>query len=271
MFDRELENRKIEKYSKIKNYFKTINYDKHGVPYLSWENIETITEQFLHIYYPILLRTPQSTPLLKITKSLVENSKLNIDFSRSLGTGRNERILGKTIFNQKLILLDKSLTPEDPQFYFVLAHELGHVFLHTKRKIIDDHKKYVNFSKDKAKHFFIKPHTDMSVRNKIEWQANAFSAAVLMPRNTFKQALIKIQKELGINRNVGIIYLDNNDYSKGMFNNIIHRLSNLYHCSFPAIKYRLNNLNLVVDISKSKPSYFNLGNILDQIIKENTI
>ena len=269
--DRELENREIEKYSGVRAYFKTIKYDKYGVPILSREDIETIAELFLHIYFPNILQTPQSTPFLDIINILVDRKKLAIDFSTKLETNEKEHILGKTVFSSKLVLIDKSLKLNDPRFNFVLGHELGHIFLHTGRKIMDDHKEYVNFSKDKAKHFFLKPFIDMSVRNKIEWQANAFSAAILIPRKTFAKALIGIQKELGINRNVGIIYLDHNNYSRGMFNSIISMLSNLYNCSFTVTKYRLYNLNFVVDISKTKPSFSSLDNILYKIIKENTI
>jgi len=263
-FEKELKLRKMKKYNNAERFFESLKFSKYGVPYLTQDKIESLAEIFLSIYAANVFSKPQTTPILEIVNELVNQNKLTLDFTCKLESKGNERVLGKTIFSKKLILIDKSLFNVKQRFNFVLGHELGHLFLHTRKKIIDDHKVYVNFSEDKAKHFFLSPHQSFSVRNQIEWQANAFSAAILMPRKIFVKGLTNVQNKLSINRNIGIIYIDETQNKKQDFIRIIGELSSLFNSSPSAVKYRLYNLNLVVDVTKRKTSFLSISDVLKQ-------
>lgn len=84
-------------------------------------------------------------------------------------TDTDEKILGKTIHKERVILIDKSIAPEsrDPRYTFTLGHEMGHVELHP----------------------YIKQPFDCSSKsiamqtNLYEKQANIFSINLLMPEN----------------------------------------------------------------------------------------
>ncbi len=55
----------------------------------------------------------------------------------NLGYENGEKILGKTIITDKLILIDSSISPHtnDRRYPMTLAHEMGHAFLHTERDL----------------------------------------------------------------------------------------------------------------------------------------
>ena len=237
-FEKEIELRKIKKYKKAELFFNELKFNKYGVPLLTQDKIESLAEVFLNIYSANVFSKPQDTPLIKIMNELENHGKLNFDSKSRLESKGNERILGKTIFSKKLVLIDKSLRPNEPQFNFVLGHELGHLFLHTRKKIIDDHKEFINFSEDGVRNFLLYPHKTFSVRNQIEWQANAFSAAILMPRKSFSRGLINIQTKMGVHRNIGIIYLDNSIHNKSVFYKTIEDLSQLFNTSRSATNLR---------------------------------
>jgi len=264
-FDRRLEIRQLNKIKKADKFFNSLKFSKYGVPQLSQNRIEELSNIFLSIYSPDTLSSPQSTPLMKIVNELILQNKLKLDCNQNLYSSRTEKVLGKTIFDKKLILIDNSIINQHQRFNFVLGHELGHLFLHTRKKIIDDCKKFINFSEDGAKNFLLYPHKTFSVRNKIEWQANAFSAALLMPQKTFSRGLIKIQIDLGIHRNIGIIYLDNSIHNRSAFYKTLENLSRLFNTSLLATKYRLLNLNLVVDVTQPKNSFKSFSEVFNQI------
>ncbi|OGT08327.1 MAG: hypothetical protein A2X78_03080 [Gammaproteobacteria bacterium GWE2_37_16] len=57
--------------------------------------------------------------------------------SCDLGTHEGQKVLGKTILDDKVILIDKSINKDskDPRYTFTLAHEIGHGLAHTGQNI----------------------------------------------------------------------------------------------------------------------------------------
>lgn len=93
---------------------------------------------------------------------------------------------------------------------FTIAHELGHFILHKEKETFVD---YRDNQKD-------------IMRTPREKQANAFAAALLMPRT-------KLIKDVKTKFKDGI-------YEEGLI-----ELAELYEVSTEAMKYRLMNLNLI--------------------------
>ena len=94
-----------------------------------------------------------------------------------LGDIEGQKILGKTIFSEKLILIDKSisLVNKDPRFIFTLGHEIGHVVLHNEN--------------DLQNPTTIK--TLSGTKDVIELQANRFAENLIMPDNYVKQFIVQ--------------------------------------------------------------------------------
>ncbi len=88
-----------------------------------------------------------------------------------------EKILGKTIPKEKVILIDKSIAPEsgDPRYVFTLAHEIAHALLHSGLKPL-----FRCTSKS------IKKQTDI-----YEKQANYCAQNLLMPKDLVFYRFVK--------------------------------------------------------------------------------
>jgi len=57
---------------------------------------------------------------------------ISLDTTLDLGEYSGQRVLGKMIPSEKIILIDKSINEPsgDPRFPFTLSHEIGHALLH---------------------------------------------------------------------------------------------------------------------------------------------
>ena len=252
----------------ISSVYNSLKFDENNVPYLSRQKIELIAELFLSKYYPSSLEKPTFVTINAIIKRLIELDKAKFIFDTYLGWIGDEKILGKTTLKDKIIYIDKDIIDKDNRFSFVVAHELGHLFLHTIKPIKDDNKERIVDVIDDKEKFFLQKRAIRSVRGWIEWQANTFAAAVLMPKKTFKNALVSIQQSLDINRNLGTVFIDKQDTNRKAFDSIANRLGIIYRTSTTASKYRLNNLDLVDDNLKKELDGLHISNLLSEFIKK---
>ena len=143
-----------------------MNFNSFDVPLvkgLSHSAIEKAAQHFLSVVCPESLLRPQAVPVLDI----FENKMQLFDFRVLIG--KNVKGLGGfTDVTHRYIQLSQStyrrLEKGDPQAKFTVAHEFGHACLHAA---------YTSavFTQRSKLRAFEDP----------EWQANAFSAALLMP------------------------------------------------------------------------------------------
>jgi Zn-dependent peptidase ImmA (M78 family) len=120
--------------------------------------------------------------------------------------------LGECIFSPQLaIRIDPSLLAleESPRFRFTLAHELGHMSLHRNlpldfQSLDASQKAIIDSEHDVAP----EPRELKTPRDWLEWQANSYAAALLMPQPTVGDEIARVQAALGIARNLGRIRLD---------------------------------------------------------------
>lgn len=230
-----------------KQYFK---YDKFGVPILSNIEIEYYAVKFLEKYYPKALIYPQKSPSIIIFYKLIEMNMCNLMID-DLGYKDNYKIRGKIIFSENIIFIDRSLfKPENEHMLlFTVAHEMAHWVLHRHREIFINRnlmpeKIILHEDCDQSK---LQLEFQLTPERNIERQANCFAANILMPKEMLYQSLIAIQKELGIIRNLGKIYIANNFSSKRDYYIIINKLSNLFGVSKTSVEIRLKSLKLVYD------------------------
>jgi len=147
---------------------------------------------------------------IKTTPIPVESiaKKYNIKISRSPSKEFSGLLIRKD--GESLIGVSSSEPPARQRF--TIAHELGHYFLHPKKKT------FVDYYRDNKKNLIRKPW---------EVQANMFAAAILMPRKYLEKDFTQLAKE-------------------GFFEEDLKFLADKYKVSEEAMNFRLINLKLSV-------------------------
>ena len=222
------------------------NTDENSVPILSADAIELKAEEVISYFDNQILDTPQRTPLLEYIEDLHKRHNLRRDYSKSLGrTKHGNVILGKTQLKPLGLYVDISLA-NDPRFNFVLGHELGHVILHRfidikktgyeDQEIVDTEIDFVTGKKNLR-----------TPRDWLEWQANYFSSAILMPRLSIMKAVLQKQQEMGIRRNLGRIILEAKEYSVADYKKLQAHLALVYSVNVTNVECRLKDLGILID------------------------
>lgn len=217
------------------------------IPHLRRHDIESIAEQVLLWAKPKHFDEPRLTPLAEIVEKLILKGKMRLCLDRPLGrTPEGKKILGVFLPQLSAIYIDPSIDQNGPRFRFTLAHELGHFVLHRKLKLLGagdtDNASIDDSRHDLHGHWRTRPHTD---REWLEWQANAFASALLMPRVLLRAAIIDKQKELGISRNLGRIYVDKQWHNVLAYRAIVMYLQSTFIVSRTVVRIRLKNLRLL--------------------------
>jgi Zn-dependent peptidase ImmA (M78 family) len=222
------------------------NYGEDGVPILSAREIEQIAKEVLEKHCPGVLQRPIMTPVIEILKALENTTHLKSVIT-DLGYKKNAKILGRINFSRKLLSLDTLLTTErEIQMRFTAAHEIGHWILHrwnyenwnfesfqpTQDNFEDDENSLHRLDRRSPKEW-------------LEWQANVFAAALIMPQDTFRRALAETQYSLGIRRNIGIVWVSDAKYSRRDYMLCVERLGEIYGVSLASVRVRLETQNLI--------------------------
>lgn len=217
-----------------------------NIPRLSASDIEKKARTVIEYFDPSVLESPVATPLRDFTLRCVKDFGLEFDDSKSLGvTSCGSEILGAFQLRPRGIFLDKSLN-DSPRQAFVLAHEFGHFVLH--RSLILQKEDYSDYElSDTERDLVTGKKILTNPREWIEWQANRFASAFLMPVDTIHKALRDVQIEIGVKRNVGMVYIENKRYSLLDFNRTTMSLAEIYGTTPKTIEYRLKDLGLVID------------------------
>jgi len=187
--------------------------------------------------------------VLDIIEKLKEKTKLKSAIE-DLGDIDGKKNLGKVSFTRRTLFLDKSLLEERKiQFRFTAAHEIGHWVLHRYKELKLENQKL------KAEELTDDENTicRLDQRTPKEWlerQANVFAASLIMPRNTFHDELVRSQKEIGILRNFGIVFINDENYNRKDRIMILAMLSDKFQVSKQSVEVRLNTLKLVIDEGK---------------------
>lgn len=102
-------------------------------------------------------------------------------------------------------------------------------------------------------------------RDFVEHHANVFAGCILMPTDTIEKALVEAQQELGINRGIGKIYVDHNEYSIRDLNSTLVLLKRTYGVSKETARTRLKQVGLITgpDLKKMRINHI-LHEIFDQ-------
>ena len=225
-----------------------LQYTKQGTPILRGSEIEAIATELLQAYCPQVLRKPCFTPVAEIIERLGERTGL-LFAMEDLGYKGTAKILGKVSFHRKTLYLDISLEGErKAAFRFTAAHEIGHWVLHRYNY------KNWNFDEDELNGDGLEDDEGTLCRLEkktskdwLEFHANVFAASLVMPREMFVTALISQQQAMGITKNLGHIYLSDQEYAQRDFQQIVVQLSHTFGVSKESVRVRVRTLKLLED------------------------
>lgn len=221
-------------------------FDSNGVPILNHKNIEDEAISILQYFDKSVISSKQHVPILDLCLKIENGSDVRFFFNHSLGYDDNNRkILGKCLIHDLRIYIDSSLKDNLHIFNFTLGHEIGHLVLHQGLKI---KKPLQPDNLDVIERDFVTGKKKLiSANDWLEWHANRFSSALLMPHISFRHAILQCQDQMDIRRNLGFVYVENKKYSIDDFIKIKNKLSGIYKTSPTSIEYRMNDLGILFD------------------------
>lgn len=237
------------------------DYEDHGVPILKASDIEFLALEFLEKFFPDRLDRPP-TPIIDILLEISTKNNVYVDLRSDLGIIDSKKVLGiiklSEVLSKNEIYIDKSLldNPEDPRLKFTIAHEIGHLVLHSKKKLSlkNNPNDIITRLVDFIENFNPKPKKDLKTpEDWLDYQANTFAASLLMPVPALKKEICNLAEENGfqIPKN-GRIRVDN-IFLNGEAHSYIRHLRKKFNVSNKAMNYRLNKLYV------EKTSDFELG------------
>jgi Zn-dependent peptidase ImmA (M78 family) len=231
-----------------------LRLDENGVPRLSRSAIEAHAEYILRLFDPNCLEEPQPTPLGLIATTLHNKFHVKFVFNLDLGfSPEGYKYRGRFHIPTKTVFIDPSLEYGEPRFNFTLAHEISHFILHcnVKKSVFAEGSAEIS---DTERDLVLDHVQGNSPVKWIEWQANKLASSLLLPKETVKRAVFLKQRELGINRNLGTIYLDRQTCNFQDYLNIINHLQLTYQTSRAATRIRLRELNILIEtMSGTRP------------------
>jgi Zn-dependent peptidase ImmA (M78 family) len=250
------------------------------VPYLYEEQIERDAEALLADYQRA--RGIQIEPPVPIEDIVEKHLKLRVEFDdmhRLLGVPRSgpERepdVLGAILFNERRIVIDESLDPEEHptkegRYRFTLAHEGGgHWRLH-RNLFTTDHPAQVSLFDEQAEPSIVC--RSSNAKEPIEWQADFYAACLLMPRrlvraiwrerfgslDPFIYEINKTNPAFAPRRSswvqLGNVFKPEEPDHQIVFNRIAKEFAQVFSVSVESMRIRLENLGLLLrDIPKQR-------------------
>ena len=218
------------------NFFDFL-HDDIGLQFQQSLSIDYLTnEQILDVIN-------NESQLLQSTNIVVQDADL-LEFASKKGYSVNtsalpNKVLGEIDFESKTILVSDTLQKGSPRWRFTVAHELGHIVLHSKAILQSNIKAIEEYIDDEMAE-------SANISNKtiarMEIQANSFASLLLLPPYQFELAYKALFIKGGI-RNYPELYLEGQKCNVDTSKWIIQHLSAYFMVSKTAILKRLAELD----------------------------
>ncbi|MDB5131672.1 MAG: hypothetical protein JWR02_1421 [Mucilaginibacter sp.] len=220
-------------------YWEQPGQEVSGLERLSKSLIEEMTKNIINEFDGSILYRGKPLPLDQFMVYLTEKYDLKIITDEPMPAGK-VHLNGFYDRENKCIHINPSLK-DTGQFAFVCAHEIGHFFLHENLAMSQQLYKAQEdsiYNKETSKHVLEKE------KHWIEWQANQFGAALIMPHRSLLVQLITWQLDEGI-RNKGTLYLDHQEQNVRDFKVAITLLGYKFGVSRTILEYRMRDLEII--------------------------
>lgn len=218
----------------------------YGIDLLSKDDIDKISQKELDKYDTSYLVNAYGLSVKDLTEYL--NSNYNIEIVHF--NPKKDNYLGSSDIDKKIIGISKKIV-NTPRELFTIGHEFGHFLLHQRLRI---NQELMNSFSDSKFDFKIGKSRLKNPRHWVEWQANYFSACLLLPKTSIIAKAWQYQ-----NGKHNLIFDDNYDNQK-KFRRIIGKLANHFSVSKTSIIYRLRELNMITDNTSTK----SIGELISQ-------
>lgn len=172
----------------------------------------------------------------KICKFLESKYLVSFEFDNDL----EEDILGKIQFEPLKIMITKQLKTDLARWRFTLAHEIGHLILHSNLL-----KNKLSEKTDTEQSLSYKYAVSEMTSKRLEFQANLFASHLLLPISTLAVEVQKYFSEERIHK--GHLYWDHQPVNQQLVLRFLSRISSLYGVSLEVARIRLITLGLLVD------------------------
>ncbi|HEY8661324.1 MAG TPA: ImmA/IrrE family metallo-endopeptidase, partial [Hanamia sp.] len=217
------------------------------IPFISHNRFNYIVDKLYknNVYNGIVLNFDKLTKFLE--------PKYNVKFEYDLLN--QENYLGKIEFNPLSIRISSKARVDKNRWRFTLAHEIGHLILHSSLL-----KERINEKNDTENTLALKYSSSNKNSERLEVQANLFASYLLLPENILIPVMNSIFIEYRIHRKC--LYLDNQPVNQKEVFEILSRLSLSFEASIESIKIRLIKLNLLID----KTDY-RIGTLIREYLK----
>lgn len=207
---------------------------------LSKENIENFAQNILSKINPAILNGIANLSIEKLNCFLKTEYDITVYEDQTVYDLFKLDIKGYCDPKKREIYINQEIAGTDNHL-FTLAHEFAHILLHADTGL---NQSDYNSLEDSKFNPLTRKHNLENDKNWIEWQANQFASALLMPKDALKMRLILNQKLLGINR-VGQLFLDDQECNKFDYIKITSELSSFFNVSKAMLKYRMDDLDLI--------------------------
>lgn len=215
-----------------------IHEKKNLIKYLSNEEIEKITLEIISRGQEDKIISPQEILLDLVIQHIYQKYGFEIEENCDLKISpRGNIVLGKIDFDSRKILISKDISIDSTRGRFTLAHEIGHIVLHGGYFCADYRSEFSDDENDDLNLISSKMH------KRIEIQARLFASSLLMPKPSVEKVLTQCITEYHlINKGNGLIFVDNQECNKLIYNSITSKFSKIYNVSKLAAANRLKNL-----------------------------
>lgn len=236
----------------------------NGLYLLNRQNIEEIATGILEERMPAVLNSPCAVNIKWLAEEEygldIQHYFLTYD-SSILGLiafdHENITVMDNTFhkiiteIDEGTVIIERTLMGRSNfcRYRFTLAHEVSHWLIH--RPFHSPTNK--QYECRTANQLYIacrsadienKKHINRDDTDWQEWQADSLAAALLMPRNTFTDACMKISSELGIR----FSQLQSAKIEKCVAYTFVKKLAELFQVSATAVSIRLKNLGICPQI-----------------------
>jgi len=227
--------------------------DEIKVPFISKAQLERRAHRTLAYFCKSCLEKPCLTPLAEICNRLRKEFEFQFNFNQDLGLRGGNKVLGRIYFSIPLIAIDKSVDPGGPIWRFTMAHEIGHFVLHRKLFLKSQSTPNEDGLIDDRRTLLPLDRVPKSPKDFLEYQANQYAAALLMPAPTVRMLIMQVQEEIGLSPSRrGYIHLDSQPQNQADFRTIMAQMRLRYQTSYTACKIRLKELGILQEPFEAK-------------------
>jgi Zn-dependent peptidase ImmA (M78 family) len=226
-----------------------------SVPFLSIEQIKAAAREILEL----ASYESGAVDLVQICRSL----SIELRFAdRAVFDADGVTILGSANFGRKLIEINSH--SRETRERFTIAHEIGHFCL--------SHEHYLHSETIIERDLFITRERDEIFNyERLEYQANAFAAELLLPDVEFFKKTAHFRCDLDIrDRGHGYIFVDNQPCNYTPYEELLSRLSTYFEVSKQAIEVKFRKSKMLTD-HRTRSEQSPISGVLSNLISSRHI